>query len=132
MSHVQALKTFIRDLKATNLNRVLCVITYSMFQGAARGLGINCAPDLIYSCLAMKVQTIAYQKLMFIGEFEELFFYTCMIELVIIAKPFVSQLICYRLSVSSVLVAKGGVCKLSGFGFQKEITDRNIYEKVTF
>ena len=59
-------------------------------------------------------------------------FYTCMIELVIIAKPFVSQLICYRLSVSSVLVAKGGVCKLSGFGFQKEITDRNIYEKVTF
>lgn len=30
----------------------------------------------------------------------------------------------------SILVAKGGVCKLSGFGFQKEITERNIYEKV--
>ena len=54
-----------------------------------------------------------------------------MFELVITANPFVSQLICYQLSVSSVLVAKGGVCKLSGFGFQKEITDRNLYEKVT-
>lgn len=40
------------------------------------------------------------------------------------------QLIYYRLSASSILVAKGGVCKLSGFGFQKEITERNIYEKV--
>lgn len=40
------------------------------------------------------------------------------------------QLIYYRLSASSILVAKGGVCKLSGFGFQKEITEGNIYEKV--
>lgn len=40
------------------------------------------------------------------------------------------QLIYYRLSASSILVAKGGVCKLLGFGFQKEITERNIYEKV--
>lgn len=39
------------------------------------------------------------------------------------------KLIYYRLSASSILVAKGGVCKLSGFGFQKEITERNIYEK---
>ncbi|XP_056012377.1 fibroblast growth factor receptor 3-like isoform X3 [Ostrea edulis] len=39
------------------------------------------------------------------------------------------KLIYYRLSASSVLVAKGGVCKLSGFGFQKEITERNMYEK---
>ncbi|XP_061183604.1 fibroblast growth factor receptor homolog 1-like [Saccostrea echinata] len=39
------------------------------------------------------------------------------------------KLLYYQLSVSSVLVAKGGVCKLSGFMFQKEITERNLYEK---
>ena len=40
------------------------------------------------------------------------------------------QLIYYRLSASSVLVSKGGVVKLSGFGFPQDITERNLYEKV--
>ncbi|XP_069115374.1 fibroblast growth factor receptor 2-like [Argopecten irradians] len=38
------------------------------------------------------------------------------------------KLICYRLRSASVLVAKGAVCKLSGFGFPQDITDRNQYE----
>ena len=40
------------------------------------------------------------------------------------------QLIYYRLQCARVLVAKGGVCKLSGFGFPQEIIDRNAYQQV--
>jgi len=39
-------------------------------------------------------------------------------------------MIFYRLRSSSVLVCKGGVCKLSGFGFANDITERNQYEGV--
>ncbi|XP_005091416.2 tyrosine kinase receptor Cad96Ca [Aplysia californica] len=38
------------------------------------------------------------------------------------------KLIYYRLRSCKILVAKGGICKMSGFGFANEITDRNIYE----
>lgn len=40
-------------------------------------------------------------------------------------------MIYYRLRASSVLVCKGGVCKLSGFGFMKDIVERNTYEAVS-
>ncbi|XP_060080068.1 fibroblast growth factor receptor 2-like [Ylistrum balloti] len=38
------------------------------------------------------------------------------------------KLVCYRLRSASVLVAKGAVCKLSGFGFPQDVTERNQYE----
>ncbi|XP_053372815.1 fibroblast growth factor receptor-like [Mercenaria mercenaria] len=38
------------------------------------------------------------------------------------------KMIFYRLRASSVLVCKGGVCKLSGFGFTQDVTERNLYE----
>ncbi|ESO83329.1 hypothetical protein LOTGIDRAFT_133597 [Lottia gigantea] len=38
------------------------------------------------------------------------------------------KLIYYRLRSASVLCSKGGICKLSGFGFAQDITDRNMYE----
>nr|KAG5702591.1 hypothetical protein BaRGS_003751 [Batillaria attramentaria] len=41
------------------------------------------------------------------------------------------KLIYYRLQCARVLVAKGGVCKLSGFGFPQEITDRNTYQQAS-
>ncbi|KAK7481735.1 hypothetical protein BaRGS_00026983 [Batillaria attramentaria] len=42
-----------------------------------------------------------------------------------------TSLIYYRLQCARVLVAKGGVCKLSGFGFPQEITDRNTYQQAS-
>ena len=41
------------------------------------------------------------------------------------------QLIYYRLKAAHILVGKGGVCKLSGFGFQQQIVERNLYESVS-
>ncbi|PVD27091.1 hypothetical protein C0Q70_12242 [Pomacea canaliculata] len=41
------------------------------------------------------------------------------------------KLIYYRLQSARVLVAKGGVCKLSGFGFPHEIGDRNMYQQAS-
>ena len=41
------------------------------------------------------------------------------------------QMIYYRLRAASVLVCKGGTCKLSGFGFVQDITDRNLHETVS-
>ncbi|GFS10415.1 tyrosine kinase receptor Cad96Ca [Elysia marginata] len=38
------------------------------------------------------------------------------------------KLIYYRLRSCKILVAKGGICKLSGFGFPNEMADRNQYE----
>ncbi|XP_055866461.1 myoblast growth factor receptor egl-15-like isoform X2 [Biomphalaria glabrata] len=38
------------------------------------------------------------------------------------------KLIYYRLRSCKILVAKGGLCKLSGFGFPNEVTERNLYE----
>ncbi|XP_046374882.1 fibroblast growth factor receptor homolog 1-like isoform X1 [Haliotis rufescens] len=38
------------------------------------------------------------------------------------------KLIYYRLKTARVLVGKGGICKLSGFGFPQEVAERNIYE----
>ncbi|CAL1543239.1 unnamed protein product [Lymnaea stagnalis] len=38
------------------------------------------------------------------------------------------KLIYYRLRSCKILVAKGGICKLSGFGFPNEMTERNVYE----
>ncbi|BFZ25634.1 hypothetical protein BsWGS_28674 [Bradybaena similaris] len=38
------------------------------------------------------------------------------------------KLIYYRLRSCKILVAKGGICKLSGFGFANEVTDRSVYE----
>ena len=40
-------------------------------------------------------------------------------------------MIYYRLRAASVLVCKGGTCKLSGFGFVQDITDRNLHETVS-
>ena len=40
-------------------------------------------------------------------------------------------MIYYRLRAAGVLVCKGGTCKLSGFGFVQDITDRNLYETVS-
>ena len=40
-------------------------------------------------------------------------------------------MIYYRLRAAGVLVCKGGTCKLSGFGFVQDITDRNLYEHVS-
>lgn len=42
------------------------------------------------------------------------------------------QLIYFRLQAARILVAKGGVCKLSGFGFIQEITERNEFQQVSF
>ncbi|KAK3107410.1 hypothetical protein FSP39_013946 [Pinctada imbricata] len=42
------------------------------------------------------------------------------------------KLIYYRLSASSVLVSKCGICKLSGFGFPQDVTERNLYEKDSY
>ncbi|KAK7106657.1 hypothetical protein V1264_017886 [Littorina saxatilis] len=39
------------------------------------------------------------------------------------------KLIYFRLQCARVLVAKGGVCKLSGFGFPQEMADRNAYQQ---
>lgn len=41
-------------------------------------------------------------------------------------------MIFYRLRASNVLVCKGGTCKLSGFGFGVDITERNLYESVSW
>ena len=41
------------------------------------------------------------------------------------------QLIYYRLKAARVLVGKGGICKLSGFGFPQEVKERNLYEVVS-
>ncbi|XP_050417611.1 fibroblast growth factor receptor homolog 1 isoform X2 [Patella vulgata] len=38
------------------------------------------------------------------------------------------KLVYYRLKTASILCAKGGICKLSGFGFPQDITERNQYE----
>ncbi|XP_021364979.1 fibroblast growth factor receptor 4-like [Mizuhopecten yessoensis] len=38
------------------------------------------------------------------------------------------KLVCYRLRSASVLVGKGAVCKLTGFGFPQDVTERNQYE----
>lgn len=38
------------------------------------------------------------------------------------------KMIFYRLRSANVLVSKGGVCKLSGFGFAQDIAERNRYE----
>ncbi|XP_041372575.1 fibroblast growth factor receptor homolog 1-like [Gigantopelta aegis] len=38
------------------------------------------------------------------------------------------KLIYYRLKAAHILVGKGGVCKLSGFGFQQQIVERNLNE----
>ncbi|KAH9519038.1 Tyrosine kinase receptor Cad96Ca [Bulinus truncatus] len=38
------------------------------------------------------------------------------------------KLIYYRLRSCKILVAKGGICKLSGFGFPNEVAERNLYE----
>ncbi|KAJ8316036.1 hypothetical protein KUTeg_006050 [Tegillarca granosa] len=38
------------------------------------------------------------------------------------------KLIYYRLRTLSVLMSKGGICKLSGFGFPQDIRERNLYE----
>ncbi|KAL5020540.1 hypothetical protein ScPMuIL_003432 [Solemya velum] len=38
------------------------------------------------------------------------------------------KLIYYRLQAASILVGCGGICKLSGFGFQQDIAERNLYE----
>ncbi|XP_052824023.1 vascular endothelial growth factor receptor 2 [Octopus bimaculoides] len=38
------------------------------------------------------------------------------------------KLISYRLTSASVLVAKGGVIRLTGFGFQEDVMSRNLYE----
>ncbi|CAG2228875.1 CD331 [Mytilus edulis] len=41
------------------------------------------------------------------------------------------KLIYYRLKTSNILVGRGGICKLTGFGFPHEITERNQYENDT-
>ena len=41
------------------------------------------------------------------------------------------KLIYYRLKSSNILVGRGGICKLSGFGFPHDITDRNLYDNVS-
>ncbi|KAL4228426.1 hypothetical protein ACF0H5_011473 [Mactra antiquata] len=38
------------------------------------------------------------------------------------------KMVFYRLRASNILVCKGGTCKLSGFGFGVDITERNMYE----
>jgi len=40
-------------------------------------------------------------------------------------------MIFYRLRSANVLMCKGDVCKLCGFGFVKDITERNMYESVS-
>ncbi|KAK3605453.1 hypothetical protein CHS0354_001421 [Potamilus streckersoni] len=41
------------------------------------------------------------------------------------------KLIYYRLRAASVLMSRNGTCKLSGFGFPNDITERNMYEQAT-
>lgn len=41
------------------------------------------------------------------------------------------KLIYYRLKTSNILVGRGGICKLSGFGFPHDIRERNCYEVET-
>ncbi|GFN86164.1 fibroblast growth factor receptor [Plakobranchus ocellatus] len=41
------------------------------------------------------------------------------------------KLIYYRLRTCKILVAKGGICKLSGFGFPNEMTERSQYESTS-
>ncbi|CAG2222081.1 unnamed protein product [Mytilus edulis] len=41
------------------------------------------------------------------------------------------KLIYYRLKTSNILVGRGGICKLTGFGFPHEITERNQYENIS-